>query len=98
MRTFFLIDGDLVSSRNIGKIASRNLMNNSSSDSPSWIKNNDVTIAVNFPSDSLPLRKDVINCSVRLRDRVETRSDRYFWENNVWSVRKEFSRVFKLNK
>lgn len=96
--TFFRIDRGLVSSRNVGKIASRNLMNRSSSGWPSWTKTNDVTMAANFPSDSLPLRRDVINCSVKLSTRLEMKSERYFWESKAWSVRREFSRVFELKK
>jgi hypothetical protein len=59
-------DIDFVSSLNIGIIESRNLLNNSSFGSPSWIKNNEETMAANLPSDSFPFFKPVMNCSVKL--------------------------------
>ncbi len=81
--TFFRNDGDFVSSRKIGKIASRNLMNNSLFGSPSWIRNKDVTIAANLPSDSLPFRKHVINCSSKVSVLIINRKF-------IWYIRRRF--------
>lgn len=64
-----------MSSRRIGKSASRNDWKRSSFDSPNCTKNNDATTAANFPSDSLPFLKQAINCSTKL-SRLQKRSSR----------------------
>ncbi len=98
--TFFRIDRGLVSSRNVGTNASRNLINRSSSGWPSWMKNKDVTVAASFDSDSLPFRKDAINCSVKLS--ILKWIGRWIWrteeENGKYRVETKSGRYFWENK
>lgn len=96
--TDFLVDEGFDSSRRMGRRASRNLRKSSSSGSPSWTRNKEVTMAANLLSDSLPFLKELISSSVMFSVRFFSNSERYFWENKVCNVRNELSRVRKLDK